>query len=782
MFCLPSRRVGGYHTSVMNFTSTPCVARLLIFLTCCAGLHGALPVVDPIPVKEGVRLEKDFRAEEHAWGRRCLLEPAAKQWQGSPWAEEAAALVEAALEQMEKEHREVHALAPLAGRFRELLKKAPEEPLLMVLGARALFGEKEDWRESGPLLEKALARGGMSPVLETMALATRLAVAEREGVDTEALQQRWLTALGGTLTDGGYDEAGQDVLLRHHVQAVEKMDFASPNPLESYSLRVEGSNLPEWIKLTLRGAAQKELAWVKRSAAWANEVKDSQWQGFAEHLKSARDLLGQANRLRPDRPEAPTIMIIVAMGESVDATELRAWFDRAVSAQFDYAPAYKSLLWAYRPRWGGSHEVMLAFGKACADTQRYDTLVPSRLMTAAMDIIEEVYEAQAVFRHPDVKGAMVAMSRGYLDHSAAEPPLTRHLLQSNAAMCSWLADDDALAQKALDAAGPRLCRSTRIMLNSMLMHESFLRAEVAADNGAYGEAIRAAANPAPKTPLKEVHTAFMKVPDAGLAEDARAYLQEARELTGLQEAVEAGGWVDVSFHKHLTAFYQSEEGEWTVGADGTLVCHGTDHPRSRFVLRVPMGPNVEMKGEVAFEVPETVQTSEFGCGFGPMIHWLPTCTSGVRVLMGYLNPSTACVKAYCASMRNSTPDLHFPLKEWNTFSVRAADGKLTYDINGRTMATRHDMADLGLEAESGMLGFTAYRLALGAKAHVRNVSIRKITAADLAPVDGSTMVAAADGSALLPGSIMDWIWKPALLGVLVLVGIFGPRLMRSEEE
>ncbi len=743
-----------------------------------------LPPVDPIPQMEGTLLEKDFRADERAWCQRLLLEPAAKRWAGQPWAAEATALMEAAFEQAAKEYRVSHPLAPLAERFRALLKqeKAANEPLLQIFGARAIFGVQQDWRESSVLLEKALAKGSLGGALESMAVDARIAVATAQGINTDDLQARWLRVLTRTLNDGSYDEASHIVLLRHHIAAMGATDFSQPGLLESYGRQVKTSSLPDWLKLTLQGMTQKELAWVKRSSGWANDVKDSQWQGFAEHLKAARDLLGQAARLRPDRPEAPCTMIAVAMGESVDPSELRAWFDRSVSAQFDYAPAYESLLWAYRPRWLGNHALMLAFGKACADTKRFDTLVPSRLMTAAMKVTEELFDAHSVFRLPGVKEGMAEMSAGYLASSAAEPELTRHLLQSNAAMCSWLADDDALAQKALDAAGPRLAPSTRSMLNSMLMHESFLRAEVKADTGAYGEAIRVAANPAPKTEIEKIHEAFMKVDDKGLASDALAYLQEARDLSGLHQAVEKGGWVDVHFHQHLTAFYQSEDGEWTVDADGTLVCHGTDHPRSRFVLRIPMGPNVEMKGEIAFEVPDTVQKSQFGCGFGPMIHWLPTCTSGVRVLLGHLDSRSACVKAYCAQMSNSTPDIHFPLQEWNTFSVRAAEGKLTYDVNGRTMATRHDMEKLGLETESGMLGFTAYRLPLGSKARVRNVSIRKITAADLAPVTSVAAAVQTAGSAVTGGVPFDWIWKSALVGVLAFAGIFGPRLMRSKEE
>ncbi len=774
----------------MTFSQKLRVATLLFLLISAARMPALplrqaepqeppFPVVEPIPMKSGALLEKDFAAAERDWGSRLLLQPAQQRWKGQPWADEAATLVDAVLEQFEKDHVDELALAPLAGRFRELLKKTSDDPLLLVFGAHAIFGEKQDWRESRPLVEKALAQPGLSGAQEMMAVYVRWLVANMEGGDTDELQLRWLNAMERSLTDGSYDEASHVVLVRHHILTLDSAKPKRAELLESYSRSVEASKLPEWARCTLRGKTEKELAWVKRGSGWASNVNDSQWKGFAEHLKSARDLLGHAARLRPDRPEPAGSMIGVAMGEGMDLKEIRAWFDRSVSAQFDYSPAYSSMLLACRPRWGGSHELMLAFGKACAETKRYDTMVPSRLMTAAMEITEELFEPRIAFRHKQVQQAIVEMSRGYLAASASQPPLTRHLRQSNAAMYAFLADDDALAQKALDAAGPRLSHNTRQTLNSMFMHEASLRAEVAADIGAYGEAIRAAANPAPKTSLKDIHAALLKVDEKGLSPDALAYLHEGQEMTGLQQAVEAGGWVKVNFYKHLTAFYQSEIGEWTVDPGGVLVCHGSDHPRSGLVLKIPLGPDVEMKGEISFDIPATTQKSHFGCGFATMLHWTPVCTDGVRAMLYPLSENSACTRAYCTNSRNSTADIHFNLQEWNSFSTRSADGKFSYDVNGRTMTSNHDLASLGLEADSGLLGFSAYRLPIGTRVRVRNVSVRKITAAALAPLAST---GAAEAETLSMSMPPDWTWKAALVGLLALVAVFIPRFLPKHEE
>lgn len=774
----------------MHFPAVNRLAASLLFLTLVPLLEALplrqpkaeddLPKVASIPIKEGTLLEKDFRAEERAWARRALLMPAQEKWKDKPWAAEASALMEDALEQSEKEHRSSPTMGPLAGRFRELLKKAPDEPLLQVFGGRALYAENWNWREGQPLLEKALANGNLGSFLEAMAAQARLQIAQRLSMDTGRLEERWFDALVRTLSDGTYDEASHTVLLRHHVTALDLINPGQAEPLNHYRSQVEASKLPEWIKLTLKGIVEKDMAWVKRGNGWADEVSQEGWRGFAEHLKAARDVLGEAARLRPDRPEAATTMITVTLGESMDLTEIRAWFDRAVSAQFDYYPAYKALLWAYRPRWQGSHELMLAFGKACAATKRFDTYVPSLLRTAAMDVISEGVEPRAVFRHEEIKQAMVDMSRGYLDYSPNHPPMTRLLVSSDAAICAWLADDDALAQKALEAAGPRLHWYIRRQLNNVMMHEAMMRADVAADAGLFGEAVRAAANPEPGTPMKEIHAGFVKVDEKGLSEDALAFVREHRELTALQEAVKAGGWVDLHFHKHLSAFHQAEEGEWTV-ENGVLVCHGTDLQRSRLALRVPLGANVEMRGEIAFEMTE--KEGKQGRAFGPMMHWLPDVCIGVRAMLFECNAQSANTRAYCNNTNTSTPEKHIRLEEWNTFSMRTADGKLSYDINGKTMAARHDLASLGLEDASGHLGFSTYRVPTGSKVRVRNVSIRQITAADLAPTVAAPKAGAA-GTPVLGAASADWLWlwKPGLIGLLVLGAIYAPRLIRQEED
>src|SRR5262249_21164531 len=133
-----------------------------------------------------------------------------------------------------------------------------------------------------------------------------------------------------------------------------------------------------WLLNVLTGEEEIEKAWKARGSSWGYTITKDAWKAFDEHMNKARKALTEAWKEAPTRPEPAVAMITVAMaeGQLPNAVEERTWFDRAVTAQLDYWPAYKNMLWALRPRWRGSHEEMEAFGLACLNTKRYDPQVP----------------------------------------------------------------------------------------------------------------------------------------------------------------------------------------------------------------------------------------------------------------------------------------------------------------------------------------------------------------------------------------------------------------------
>ena len=160
----------------------------------------------------------------------------------------------------------------------------------------------------------------------------------------------------------------------------------------------KGSGADPWCRQLAEGIHCITLAWAARGDGWASEVKEAGWKEYHKQLEKAGDALFAAQKLHPEFPEAGAHMITVVIGMGGELPMARQWFDASVAAQFDYKPAYLKLLWALKPRWGGSYEQMLAFGRECLATNRYDTLVPDYFYNALFDAINEEGKWQHIWR------------------------------------------------------------------------------------------------------------------------------------------------------------------------------------------------------------------------------------------------------------------------------------------------------------------------------------------------------------------------------------------------
>lgn len=147
-------------------------------------------------------------------------------------------------------------------------------------------------------------------------------------------------------------------------------------------------------------------------------------------------------------------MIAVAMGGHANPGETeRTWFDRAISAQMDYPAAYSKMVRALLPRWGGSHEKMLAFGRECLATRRFDTDVPLVYLYILRNIGAELDNNRwrTAFRGP----AAAAELQDMFGHLLAEPGRAEsrsRILTQQALATAWSGDYGA-AQRLLESVG-----------------------------------------------------------------------------------------------------------------------------------------------------------------------------------------------------------------------------------------------------------------------------------------------------------------------------------------
>lgn len=174
-----------------------------------------------------------------------------------------------------------------------------------------------------------------------------------------------------------------------------------------------------WLMEMLSGWLHHRLAWRVRGSGYANGVSEQQWKLFRTKMAQAQSHWLKAWQMKPEAPEAPAELLRVAMAyQGAAGEDTRFWFEQAVAAQFDYTPAYESYLWSIRPRWGGSHQQMLAFGRECQATERYDTQVPWQFHEAVQDVALELGEdGTNIYKRLGIADDYLGIIRGYRDHS-----------------------------------------------------------------------------------------------------------------------------------------------------------------------------------------------------------------------------------------------------------------------------------------------------------------------------------------------------------------------------
>jgi hypothetical protein len=688
-------------------------------------------VTAPIPQVKGAFLEKDWLAQERQWYVRALLKPATERWAGKPWSSKATKLVNEALDLQAQTFLCDGILGTLAKDFKELLAAAPDDPLLLLLAARACHDEHSDWRESRAQLERLLQSPELTTAERALALRVQIPQLMIQGAEYRYVRGELVDLMIRATSDGTYlpDEAA--VFVRHQIAVLRLVEVTMPSYLTRWQEAIASSSWDVWVKETLIGYGDVELAWLERSDDWASEVKDSQWEGFSRYLKSAREHLEKAWNSRPDRPEAASLMIRVSMGQSDVPNELRLWLDRAVSAQFDYHWAYCAYIWAVRPRWGGSHEEMLAFGRACAETGRFDTGVPMQLFYAVKDIADETNDAFETFGNIDVKPALLAMVKGYLAQEDL-PPIMRQYRLSMSAMTAWLIGEPEWASRCMKGMGTDFQRCTKTSLNELLLPEARLRGEVTAGTGGFGAGIQELVL-LPRNAPAETKSALLKKldQDASLPADARRLIEESKQYDAFLTNLAKGDWVTFIPGQFLTKFLQTG-GRWSIEKDA-FVAIGEDTRWASLAFNLSFPDDVEMQCEITFENPNQAELSPKGLGFGVLLRWLPSVIgnseSGLRFMamqdfLGYQHAS-----AYRTKLEEGTTDTPVTLKPKNQFSARVSNGTASWSINETVLFENQPLKDLQVENEMGMFGFVVQRLPVGAKVRFSNVRLRKITPA-----------------------------------------------------
>lgn len=213
------------------------------------------------------------------------------------------------------------------------------------------------------------------------------------------------------------------------------------------------SSADRWFVNLIQATWHFERGWQARGGDYASAVTEAGWAGFGAHLNKARILFLRCWEEHPDCPDAATELIAVTMGiGGIAGEDPGFWFGEAVAAQFDVQEAYARLRWALRPRWGGSHAAMLAFGRECLATERFDTDVPWQFHQVLKEIASELDDRRAVYRLAGVYDDYQRLLAGYRARNDVTPAEERRF-DTRSACVAWLAGRDAEAREMLTKLG-----------------------------------------------------------------------------------------------------------------------------------------------------------------------------------------------------------------------------------------------------------------------------------------------------------------------------------------
>ena len=167
------------------------------------------------------------------------------------------------------------------------------------------------------------------------------------------------------------------------------------------TLETHWSNQP--FSHLIRGRYYMDKAWRIRGGGYANTVTEQMAQGFSDCLEKAQSAFERAWQLDQTNPDAPIQLITVCMGLSSPRRTMEKWFERAMAVAPNSYEAVEAKEYYLEPKWLGSEEELIAFGRECVASKKWGGDVPLILQQIhhSLQKYDDVPEAK-YFSAPEV--------------------------------------------------------------------------------------------------------------------------------------------------------------------------------------------------------------------------------------------------------------------------------------------------------------------------------------------------------------------------------------------
>lgn len=180
----------------------------------------------------------------------------------------------------------------------------------------------------------------------------------------------------------------------------------------------------EVIRLQTQGDFLIHFAWDARGNGFADTVTEEGAKKFVERLVAAHKVLTACWTLKPGDYRTANLMLAIEKGIGGERADMEKWFERAMKACSVNKEACEQKLDWLDPKWHGSLEEMMAFGRACRDTKNWHSGITLLLADAHFRKNLHLVKAEPNKKYmhseevrEDVQGVYEEYLKHYPDHN-----------------------------------------------------------------------------------------------------------------------------------------------------------------------------------------------------------------------------------------------------------------------------------------------------------------------------------------------------------------------------
>ncbi len=397
--------------------------------------------------------------------------------------------------------------------------------------------------------------------------------------------------------------------------------------------------------------------------------------------------LAKAYELDPSRPEAAAHMITALLASGADGRAMRQWFDRTVQVEMDHLPAYDRYMVRLSPMWGGNADAWYAFGVECVETRRFDTLVPGYYLDAIEAVAKRDAKSYDTYRRPGCYEHLMDLMDGWKNR--ADDTRGEAYWESRKAAYAWACGHYPEAAEILARLGKDFDASVLIPLGAGM--PQFLEEVWTLSNPRAAEYEKARAVLAAGDALAARETIEGVLAVLPESDPARTYFQRMLERIDAMEAWGRGEWISLMSPELIP--WTSTAGGWTYdGQRWVLLSAGG--MEEKLLCGFALGGDYEVEGTLEFVEGELDARNhhpprEFFLHVGiPLDGRTPH--AGVRILLRNW-PAYAEISpcGRTGADRLGVEDVNVDAR--STFQLIQRDGKLSFRLNGETIAEGYDL-------------------------------------------------------------------------------------------